>query len=558
MFVKKIAKILVVAATTSTLLYSCSHVESTKLSEELKEQWRYSRTIANDNSMPASFEDLLTFKSTGQVDKKFNAIQALEEQLKGYTYSFKGAAVKYEIMADAKMSADEAFRIVPVVEDQAYKLKIHYSKGAVNDADAFKEIARFVRLISQDRLPSTYAFFELAYNARAQDLISLSTISQLRYEALTGEVVLVYDEDNTEFFNRTKSKALEWKELNGQFKLLEKNKNKMDKAMALKRKEVMDALDKASDDKQFKTLIAKNDRKGAVDLLKKYLPWEEMPPFEKLFWETYLDVVANPVGFEDRVLVYRGIDDDMIHEAIDGTKMLGKEEAMRAQKIFVMSTLMTKNQGSWNRRLRSLTAMYEKTIATDNMGRSDITRAARITTMLKKHSDDPVGSPFLSTTPSFSVASGFGYQRNSAYFVDPRLLFFNYASGFENEIEFLLPLMSFPDDLAAVYDAKVFPSDSSNVEKFLERKAIEKLDREMGKGKGVAAFKRIKLNSETFFKPVQSGMVSGAVQVVAPAKGGTLTNFFKKLLGMDKVKVEEAITEKSDMQCTDLIQLFWK
>ena len=558
MFLKKLSKSLVVTMTSFTLLYSCSHVSPNQIAENSKWEWNYSRSIANEKAMPASFDELLTFKSTGQVDKKVNAIQALEEYLKTLSYSYKGSAIKYELAVDTKMPSDEAFRIVPAVEDQAYKLKIFYSKGAVNDIDALNEISKFLQLSTNLRLPSTYAFFELAYNARAQDLTSLSVLSQLRYEALTDDVVTPHVYDNAGFFQRTKQYAEEWKSLNDKFKALEREKNKNDKVQALKRKEIMDALDKASDDKQFKTFIAKNDRKGAADLLKKYLPWEEMPPFEKLFWESYLDVMANPVGFEDRVLVFRGIDDDMIHEAIDGGKMLGKEEAFREQKIFVMSTIMTKNQGSWNRRLRSLTAMYEKTIATDDAGRSDVTRTARITTMFKKHSGDPVGSPFLSTTPKFSVAAGFGYNRNSAYFIDPRLLFFNYASGFENEIEFLLPLMTFPDDLAGAYDAKVFPNEVGNVEKFLEKKAIEKLDREVGKGQGSAVYKRIKLNSEKFFKPVMSGQVSGAVQAAPAAKPGGLTNFFKKLLGMDKKKVEEAITEKSDMQCTDLIQLFWK
>lgn len=558
MSVKKFTKSFVIFMTSFALLYSCSHYSPSELSQHENWEWKYSRSIASDKAMPATYEELLTFKSSGHTDKKFSAIQGLEEALKSLSYSFKGAAIKYEVVVDPKMPSDEAFKIVPAVEDQSYKLKVFYSKAAINDVDAHKEIARFLTLVAHTRLPSTYAFFELAYNARAQDLTALSVLSQLRHEALTDDVVLTYGEDNSGFYERTKQSAEEWKDLNDKFKSLEREKNKSDKVHALKRKEVMDALDKASEDKQFKTLIAKNDRKGVADLLKKYLPWEEMPPFEKLFWETYLDVVTNPVGYEDRVLVYRGIDDDMIHEAIDGGKVLGKEEAIREQKIFVMSTLMTKNQGSWNRRLRSLTAMYEKTIATDNAGRSDVTRAARITTMFKKHSDDPVGSPFLSTTPNFSVAAGFGYQRNSAYFVDPRLLFFNYASGFENEIEFLLPLMNFPDDLAGVYDAKLFPNEAGNVEKFLERKAVEKLERELGKGKGADAFKRIKLNSTTFFKPVKSGQVSGAVVHTAPTKAGGLTNFFKKILGMDKKKVEEAITEKSDMQCTDLIQLFWK
>lgn len=557
MLLKKLNKSLVVTLTTFSLLYSCAHTGPNDLREQAGWEWKYSRSVANDKSLPLTYDELFTFKSTSHVDKSANAIKTLNDNLAGYAYSYNGKAIKYELIEDPKMSSDVAYKIVPAVEDQAYKVKIYHSKSAKTDLDALTTIQKFLRTSTELRVASSYSFFEIAYNARAQDLTAMSVLAKLRYEALTDDIVINYNEDNAGFYQRTKEEAEEWKSSLGQFEKLEREKNKKDKVLAEKRKAVMDALDKASDDQQFKTLIAKNDRKGAAELLKKYLPWEEMPPFEKLFWETHLDIMANPVGFEDRILVYRGIDDDMIHEAIDGGKMLGKEDAIKEQKIFVMSTIMTKNQGSWNRRLRSLTAMYEKEIATDNEKRSDITRASRISTMFKKHSGDPVGSPFLSTTPKFSVAAGFGYTRNSAYFIDPRLLYFNFASSFENEIEFLLPLMTFPDDLAGVYDAKVFASEAGNVEKFLERKAVEKLEKEVGKGKGEATLKRIKLNSEKFFKPVSSGQVSGAIQATPP-KGGGLTNFFKKLLGMDKAKVEAAITEKSDMQCTDLIQLFWK
>lgn len=556
MSVKKLTKNFAAVMASVTLLYSCAHPTSYEMVNGEAWQWRYSRSIANEKAMPASYEELLTFSSTSQTDKSANTIAKLQEYIKTAELYNQTKGIKYELISDPKMSSDQAFKIVPAVEDQSYKIKIFYSSAAKADVDAYTELRKFLQLTLQQRMVTHYSFFEMAYNARAQDLMALSTMAKLRYEALTDDVVIDHTEESSDYYARTKDAAEHWKKRNAEFAKLEKEKNAQDKIAATKRKAVMDALDKASDDKQFKTYIAKNDRKGAADLLRKYLPWEEMPPFEKLFWETHLDIIENPVGFEDRVMVYRGIDDDMIHEAIDGGKMLGKEEAFREQKIFLMSTIMTKNQGSWNRRLRSLTAMYEKEIATDNSNRSDVTRISRISTMFAKHAGDPVGSPFLSTTPKFTVASGFGYNRNSAFFIDPRALYFNFASTFENEIEFLLPLMTFPEDLAGAYDNKVFPNESGNVAKFLEKKAIEKLDREYGKGKGKAVYDRIITNTQKYFKPVMSGQHSGAV--VVAGKSGGITNFFKKLLGMDKKKVEATITEKSDMQCTDLIQLFWK
>lgn len=217
--------------------------------------------------------------------------------------------------------------------------------------------------------------------------------------------------------------------------------------------------------------------------------------------------------------------------------------------------MMTKNQGTWNRRLRSLTAMYEKFMGTNMEGSSEYTSATRITNMFKKHSMDPKGSPFLSYTPKFAVANQFGSLKNTAYFLDPRLLYFNMTSGYTHEIEFLLPVASFPDDLAAVYDADIH-GRPINVEEFLNKKSIEKLDQLLGKGKGAAAFNRIQLNSKKFFAPVIGA--KGKVVSTAPAVDGKLVGFFKDLLGVPTKKAAEIIDEKSDFACTDLIHLFWK
>lgn len=219
-----------------------------------------------------------------------------------------------------------------------------------------------------------------------------------------------------------------------------------------------------------------------------------------------------------------------------------------------MSTMMTKNQGTWNRRLRSLTAMYEKFMGTDSAGSSEFTGATRITNMFKKHSMDPKGSPFLSYTPSFAVALRFGSKKNTAYLLDPRLLYFNMASGYANEIEFLLPVASFPDDLAAVYDLETH--GVQNAEEFLKKKTIEKLDQTMGAGKGSATFDRIQLNSKKFFAPVM-GATGSVVSTPSTPVDGKIAGFFKKLLGVPTPKAAEIIKENSNMPCTDLIQLFW-
>lgn len=59
-----------------------------------------------------------------------------------------------------------------------------------------------------------------------------------------------------------------------------------------------------------------------------------MPPFEKLFWETHLTVMVDPLPLEDRVLIYRGINDDIVQTAQEGGKALSKEELLKSKRYF--------------------------------------------------------------------------------------------------------------------------------------------------------------------------------------------------------------------------------
>lgn len=503
------------------------------------------RAIAAEVNPPLNGDQLFTIKSTSNIHKGQNYPKDLKSNL-GYQ------GVDFEFIEDPKMASEDAYKVVPTIENQNYKIKVFHSVGAKFDQDASAELARFVDQFMERKMISQFSIFELYFNAKTNDFPTLQVVAKIREAALDSTALYSFNEGD--FSNRLEEKKAYWKNINEKFNSEERVYNKKVKVEDTARRAVMDALDKASEDGQFRNLVAKNDRKGAAKLLRSYLPWEQMPPFEKLFWETHLSVMADPLPFEDRVLIFRGIDDDIVQVAQGAGLELSREEAIKEQKMFLMSTMMTKNQGTWNRRLRSLTAMYEKFMGTDNNNSSEFTRGARITTMFVKHSKEPKGSPFLSYTPKFSVANSFGKKRNTAYFIDPRIMYFNYASKYAGEIEFLLPVMSFPDELAAVWDQEIFP-DATDIEKFMKEKAIEKLDRELGTGKGAKAYERIELNSNKFFRPVMGGKV-GAVQVVKP--DSKFVAFFKNLFGMSTPKAAAVIDEKSDMPCLDLIQLFWK
>ncbi|MEA9356318.1 hypothetical protein SHI21_08900 [Bacteriovorax sp. PP10] len=503
------------------------------------------RSIANEVIAPLDVEELLTFKST-----------AVTSQVQDLTYNLKNQLYylfPLDIIEDPKMDSSIAYKIVPVVENQQYRVKIYHSVNAKFDQDASTEVSRFLRQVFERQFPSNLSIFELYYNAKSQDFTSLQVLAKLRRSALAETFTTNFPEGT--FQERIPEYLPYWDDIVEKFAKQERAYNKKVKVQREERKAVMDILDKVSEDKQFRNLVAKNDRKGAADLIRSYLPWEEMPPFEKLFWETHLKVMADPLPLEDRILIYRGIDDDIIQTAQDAGKTLTKEEAIKEQKIFLMSTMMTKNQGTWNRRLRSLNAMYDKFMGTNQAGKSsEYTRATRITNMFKKHSKDPKGSPFLSYTPKFGVANGFGSKRNTAYFIDPRMLYFNFASGYETEVEFLLPIASFPDDLAGVYDRSIH-NIAGNAEQLLHEQAIAKLEKELGPGKGADAFKRIQLNSISYFKPVYHG--GGTVQSAALPEGQFI-GLFKSLLGVPTKQAAEVLNGQNDMPCTDLIQLFWK
>lgn len=503
----------------------------------------WDRSIANEVEPPVGLEELFTVKSTTNIDKSVNAISSFNQ------YMAHSMGMEIVFVDDPKMSTDVAFKIEPTIEDSKYKIKVHASAIAKHDQTAIREVEKLLSQF-QEKFTSSYSLFELYYNIKLNDFPSMQTMAKVR--AATTNAMNIQAGGTV---NMDAEAVKYWAQVNEEFKTQERKFNKVKKTKTEARKAVMDALDKVSEDKQFRNLVANNDRKGAAQLLKAYLPWEEMPPFEKLFWETHLAVMVDPLPLEDRVFIYRGINDDIIQTAQVGGKALSKEDAVKEQKIFLMSTMMTKNQGTWNRRLRSLTAMYEKFMGTDHNGSSEFTGSTRITNMFKKHSMDPKGSPFLSYTPKFHVAQTFGSQKNTAYFLDPRLLYFNMTSGYTSEIEFLLPVASFPDDLASVYDFSIH--GQQNVEEFLKKNAIAKLDQKLGAGKGAVAFDRIQLNSKKYFAPVING--TGKVTNAAPAAvDGKFVGFFKKLLGMPTPKVAEMIDDKSDMACTDLIQLFWK
>ncbi|MFG1505157.1 hypothetical protein [Halobacteriovorax sp. ZH5_bin.2] len=349
----------------------------------------------------------------------------------------------------------QAFAIDTAIEDNGvHVLKVIRS---TNDAAITKSskslLFNFLSEINEKKnIVNIYSFFEIAHNAKAGDLRAKIALENIKMKALGDSAI--YDEDR---------KIIEEgiSELESDFKVVKKEM----KAKETARKSAMAALDKAAENHQLKALIQNNDRKGVADLLEKYLPWEQMTPIEDSYWNHILNRMRNPIPAKDKVLVYRGTYGDRLFPQIVDGQELEYEDAVKKANLGSMSTILTRNQGTYNRRLRSLQTMYGKKIASNPSNTdSKFVETARLTTMLKQHSIEAQGSPFLSFTSNFDTGYTFGFSiaddktvadakgAMGAFLIDPELLMFNQMSGFKSEMEYLAPLITFPDEMVGFYD----------------------------------------------------------------------------------------------------------
>lgn len=496
------------------------------------------------------FEAIFTIPKSDMVGEK-SFEKNITAEITAQEMRVRELNFRIDILESQNLPKETAYKIELTIDPKTSELvyKISRSADSFNDPVASYGLADFMsHLVSTAELNSPFSTFELYHNAKAGDPIALEAFYKIR----ASEHHFIDDEAKTYFESNS------FKKNRDQIQKLRPQVTKQVKALKAKRtieheqrKLGLAALDKAPEGKQFRMYIAKGDRKNAAEVLRKYLPWEEMAPFEKQFWSTYLEVIENPVPLEERVFIYRGIDDDFIHKAYNGTKELSTNEAIKENKAFVMSSIMTKNQGSWNRRLRSLEAMNNKYIATIN-DTNEFTQSARITTMFLNHSANPQGSPFLSFTPSVSVATNFGENRLSAYLFDPRLLNFNYTSAFEEEIEFLVPLTTFPDELVGIADSAMEPEGVHMDRQKVLNDQLEKLIAEKYGKRKEEVLQKIKRNSYDFFK------VEYRDAMIKPSGkdfGKSNIKFYKKFLTTDEPR--PVLTPEGDLGCKDLIELFW-
>jgi hypothetical protein len=255
---------------------------------------------------------------------------------------------------------------------------------------------------------------------QAADLLKLgSSIAEA-----TGKKTKFYLEDHKRTFAKNKRTWETWKKESKALDILDNSNPKLD------------------------DLIRNNDRAGVRKLVEAYLPWTMMEPFESAAWRSWLDAIETKATAENSQILLRGVsyDTDIPFRNSQGG-------------VGFMSTVLTKNQGNYTRRLRSL-AVRRIAPPLRNSEKDPILAKSPVVTIAKQLSDhviEPVGSSFLSFTLAPKIAffyrGGFNQEKNRskggflAVRVPTSRTIPNGLSPAAMEVEMLLPLIVFPEDV---------------------------------------------------------------------------------------------------------------
>lgn len=212
----------------------------------------------------------------------------------------------------------------------------------------------------------------------------------------------------------------------------ERAEKKIRKGVSARWKDLQKELE--AQDLKLDDYIASNNRKKVAELIDAYMPWENMEPTEIAAWTRWIDAIEKPsTNPEDYKITFRGVSSDLVRESDDGGH-------------FLMAKMLTKNQGSYTRRLRSLKTFFDKKLSKKTYDQIPV-EVQTLAGVFKGHSHEPMGSPFLSTSV-FSVAENFAGHPSkiAAIKIDERRNLINLVSDY-HELEQMVPLVVFPDEI---------------------------------------------------------------------------------------------------------------
>lgn len=373
-----------------------------------------------------------------------DAIEDLSDELRyrGSDEEWKGVAKlkKVNSLPDGKLA-----EIVPrfsATEGLVIEVKIT-PQGLKNPMVVAEEMAHLKQIVDEPFVHPLY-WAEITLNAQYGSKRSKMLLAEAEVDAMEKVRYDILDvEEGTQVDEYIKSRKAQGEKLVKSVKKEVTAENKVRKTITDRYKQLLEDLQNAP--KKLDDYIAANDRVNARKLIDSFMPWEQMEPTEVAVWTRWLDALENPATQKSKkTLVFRGLADDLVRESDDGG-------------FFLMSKLLTKNQGNYTRRLRSLKTYHGKL---GKQARGEVPlKVDSYTAMMKGHSHDPVASPFLSSSVG-DVAEDFAdewsggdnVKKIAAIHIDKRRIMTNLVSDYR-EAEKLIPLIVFPDELIHIETA---------------------------------------------------------------------------------------------------------
>jgi hypothetical protein len=361
-----------------------------------------------------------------------------------------------------------------VMENSRPTYVLRYDDVALANPELLVRSIAFIQTVHLN-LSASYGRMELFYNAEHGSTAALADqkYQEVRFSHAPNSVkfaksFLVEATENLDakveavMGNYEAEKEYTNKLVDHAFKEVRAKDRKLQKDRAESR--VLDAWE--AQELKLNDLVLKNDRAGVAKMLEAYLPWSAMEPFEAGVWRQWLQAIRTP-DWKNTVVAVRGVD-------YETDKVQRLKQADGSEKLGFFSTVLTKNQGSYTRRLRSLTTNRQQADA------DDAKPTKLLTNQYWNHSADPRASNFISFSLDPQVVAGFvgaprygkaGVQAGGgvlAVRMDSRRLFPNMSSGLAGEIEYLAPLIIFPDEVVSYKEVMIFKDSAQVIEAVVE------------------------------------------------------------------------------------------
>lgn len=406
----------------------------------------------------SKFKSLSGFDAWEEFQSK---VSAMNNRLAARGNSDDFASV-IEIEKNATLGDGKLAEIVPDYKNgKGLVIKVRLtSEGAKNPLVLLEEMVHLGQITESNGFFKHPVFWaEVALNAQYGSQRSRLFVSRAEVDAMDELSNFLSSKGalNNKLIEYIETRKAHAEKIVLQMTKAEKEEAKIRKGITTRWSDLIEKLEK--ENLKLDDYIATNNRKKVVEIIEAYMPWEQMEPTEIAAWTRWLEAMENPSKLPaDNMITFRGVADDLVRETSNGGH-------------FLMAKLLTKNQGNYNRRLRSLKTFYSKKLASraQNEIPVDIQSLAGI---FKGHSHEPVGSPFLSTSV-FNVASSFaGYPpKMAAIKMDKRRNLLNLVSNY-HEVEQMVPLIIFPDEIIHIDS----PDNFDDFKKIVEGKIGRKLD----------------------------------------------------------------------------------